>query len=235
MYPEKPESMSKAMLLYAHHTDAELIDKVKMGHKACFEVLVRRHSQALYRVGRMFGLGNSHVEQLVSETHLHAYQSLGRMRNRSSYRIWLTTTMMHRCRAAVRTQSDNELSPADPSMLATRSSCHYTERFNSSLMVTNRLEKLLDKLQVSNRIVFILHKIEGYSIRETAKLLNTSEPIVVAAMAGAKANLRSLARNWHYHADVYSIDDYIRNSIVSEVMAKIDSRLLTAPALAPRA
>ncbi|WP_276134053.1 sigma-70 family RNA polymerase sigma factor [Polluticoccus soli] len=227
--------MSKAMLLYAHHTDAELIDKVKMGHKACFEVLVRRHSQALYRIGRMFGLVGGQVEQLVSETHLSAFRNISKMRNRSLYRIWLTTAMMHKCRATVRTQTDNVLYVSDPSMLATRSACHYTERFNSSLMVTSRLEKQLDKLPVSSRIVFILHKIEGYSIRETAKLLNTSEQKIVAAIESAKASLRSLARNWHYHADVYTIDDYTRNSIVSEVMAKIDARLLAAPVLAPRA
>jgi RNA polymerase sigma factor (sigma-70 family) len=196
---------------------------------------VRRHSQALYRVGRMFGLGGSQVEQLVAETHLHAYQSLNRMRNRSSYRIWLTTAMMHRCRAAVRNQSDKSIDFADPSSLATRSSCHYTERLNISLMVTNRLEKQLDKLPVDNRIVFILHKVEGYSVRETAKLLYTSENNVVAAMESAKANLRSIARSWHYHVDVYSMDDYIRNNIVSDVMGKIDARLLIAPALAPRA
>ncbi|MCD6063853.1 MAG: polymerase subunit sigma-24 [Flavipsychrobacter sp.] len=227
--------MSNAMLLYAHHTDGELVDNVKSGFKACFEVLVRRHSQSLYRVGRMFGLDNSQIELLISETHLHAYQHLRRMRNRSAYRLWLITSMIHKCRAHMRTQTDSGMNLRDPSMLAARSACHYAERISSSMLVTNKLEVQLDELPIGQRTIFVLHKVEGYTVRETAMLLNTSEENVLAAMEQAKSNLRKTSRNWHYHSGVYALDVYCCESIVNQVMAKVDSRLLVSPAMAPRA
>jgi RNA polymerase sigma-70 factor (ECF subfamily) len=182
----------------------------------------------------MFGLGGE-IEQLICETHLNAYNHLRRMRNRQSYRVWLITAMIRNCRAKMRTMSEPVGIAPDPSILAMRSSCHYSERVSSSLFVDSRLENQLDQLPVSQRAVFVLHKVEGYTMRETAKLLNTSEHKIAAAMDQLNISLRKASRSWHYHIDVYSFDSHSIESIVSQVIARIDSRLLHPLALAPRA
>jgi hypothetical protein len=49
-------------ILYGHLVDKELVENVR-GVTKCFEVLVRRHSKALYRIARIYDLSNSEAEE----------------------------------------------------------------------------------------------------------------------------------------------------------------------------
>jgi hypothetical protein len=86
------------------------------------------------------------------------------------------------------------------------------------------------------RSVFVLHEVEGYNLRETARLLNTSEQNIKATMEQAKARLRKVSRGWYAHTDVYALDEYSMERVICQVMDKVDHKLVkTAPILMPRA
>ena len=85
--------MNNALVLYAHFTDKELSDKVKAGKKNCFEVLIRRHSQALYRVARMYSFSHTEAEALMTCTFLYTYKNLKEYQNPVSFRVWLSTKL----------------------------------------------------------------------------------------------------------------------------------------------
>ena len=78
--------MSNAMLLYAHLTDKELVDRVKSGREECYEVLVRRHVAGLYRVCRMYGFSQNEAERLLACAFVEAYSRLNSYTHKTGWR-----------------------------------------------------------------------------------------------------------------------------------------------------
>lgn len=72
-------------------TEATLVQQAQRGDRAAFEELVRRTSRLVF--ARLYlETGDTHrAEDLLQETLLLAYRSLGRLRDPSSLRTWLLT------------------------------------------------------------------------------------------------------------------------------------------------
>jgi DNA-directed RNA polymerase specialized sigma24 family protein len=60
----------KSPTTFAQLSEAELIDRIKNGDLAVFEVLIRRYNPYLYKVGRSYRFNHQDVEDLMQETFL---------------------------------------------------------------------------------------------------------------------------------------------------------------------
>jgi RNA polymerase sigma factor (sigma-70 family) len=223
--------MNNAMLLYAHLTDKELVDKVLSGHKSSFEVLIRRHSQALYRVGRMYSLSHIEAEDHISETFHEAFTQLKRFQNPVSFRTWLTKFMIDNC---LKTRKEGDVTKEEfiePACIPARSA-----DLNDSIRLTreniNALEACIEQLPIPLRSVYILREIDGYSVEETAHLLNTSTDNVVNRLKRAKASLRKSLRKWYQYSDLYPQDPNSHERVVHDIMSRVHKKS-THPAGVP--
>jgi RNA polymerase sigma factor (sigma-70 family) len=217
--------MSNAIILYAHLTDKELVDKVKAGQKVCFEVLIRRHGQALYRIGRMYGFSHSEVEELVHCTFLEAFSRLGQFRGSMSYRTWLTKLMINSCMSSLREKRGQGIEVTEPACSAARSEQHYTStRLALTLEGAAKLEACIEQLPVPLRAVYILSEIDGYSLPETAHLLTTTEETVKVKLEEAKASLRQSLKRWYKYSDIYPFDRHSFERLAHGIMKGIDER-----------
>jgi RNA polymerase sigma-70 factor (ECF subfamily) len=220
--------MVNAMLLYAHLTDKELIERVKTGNLNCYEVLIRKHTQALYRIGRMYDLNSARIEELILDTHLTAFKSLDKYNAHCTYRSWLMRIMIAKCleELSIVDTIANLDDCVEPASKATRCEYHYNigRKSLEQKQLENKLENSVEKLPVKLRCVFVLKEIEGYSEKETATLLNIPEAKVRMRMTEAKKLLKRTISNWHYHADVYNLEKSYCDRIVNIVLCKLDRK-----------
>src|SRR5262245_60704710 len=104
-------------------TDAELVARVVAGDAGAFTDLVARYHAACLRYAAHV-LGNRmEAEDVVQETLLRAYRSLGRYRERQQFRPWLFRILINRCRSAMSRRGVRRLrtaEPLDPDTVATR-------------------------------------------------------------------------------------------------------------------
>ena len=66
------------------------VRQVQAGDRDAFRVLVERHSQAIFRTAFRVTGNESDAEEVVQETFLRAYKSIGSFESRSTVSTWLT-------------------------------------------------------------------------------------------------------------------------------------------------
>lgn len=78
-------------------SETELIDIVIKGNIAVFEVLIRRYTSYLYKIGRSYKFNQQEVEELMQEAFIHAYENLRKLENKTYFKAWLIKIMMNEC------------------------------------------------------------------------------------------------------------------------------------------
>src|SRR5688572_6283916 len=79
------------------YSDVEVIQKIREGETALFEMLIRRYNPYLYRIGRTYHYNHTDTEDLMQEAYVQAFFNLAAFENRSSFKTWLTRIMLNNC------------------------------------------------------------------------------------------------------------------------------------------
>ena len=206
--------MQQAMLLYAPYADNELVQKVKSGRSACFEVLMRRHTPALYRMGRAYGFDAADAEDLVKDAHLTAHEHLKLFDAKSTYRAWLSQIMIEKCTNRVQLIGG----PSSPAPAESDIESGLTPKSGPEDESTGHD---VESLPMPLRSVYVLREVEGFSDAETASLLQTSEASIKSKIRSAKSSLKSSLRRRFFHTDVYPCRSEACDRIVGSVMRRI--------------
>lgn len=210
----------QSMVLYAHMADNEIVQKVRAGEKDCFEVLMRRYTQALYRVGRMFDFDPRDIEDLLADTHLDAYRSLAKYQPSVSYRTWLTRIMIDKCSRKIE-QSSFGTHPAGGENYNAFPGAATAPRGERDAVIEGEVDADLEALPVQLRRLFVLREVEGFSEKETAQLLNLSEDCVKKGTSRAKLSVRKSLRKTFFGESVYPFGAPSCERVVTGVMQRI--------------
>src|SRR5688500_306930 len=76
--------------------DAELIERVLAGERECFQPLVQRYQESLYRVACALVLDPDAAADIVQDAFVRAYANLARCHDRRRFRFWLLATLRNR-------------------------------------------------------------------------------------------------------------------------------------------
>src|SRR6187200_879832 len=76
-------------------SDEDLVQAVRGGNHACFEVLMRRYNQRLYRVARSIIHNDDEAEDVMQQDYINAYLPLGQFEERAKFSTWLTRITIH--------------------------------------------------------------------------------------------------------------------------------------------
>ena len=206
--------------------DAELIAWILAGQKQAFELLIRRHNGALYKVGRSYGFAHATVQDLMQDTYVAAYQALEKFEARATFKTWLIRIMLNHCHqwsrkaahqpqpaAAIPTMNDALDSPRGPS------SDGQQEILNRELGAV--LEHCIQALPPDYRLVFVLRELEGLSAQETALAVDITETNVNARLSRAKGLLRQQLESWYPRAGVYEFNLVYCDEMVARVFRHI--------------
>ncbi len=193
--------MHPTMILYAHVGDNELVQRICAGETDLAEVLMRRHTPALLRTGRMFGAMGVQLERIAAQTHREAIAALATFDGTRGYRSWITARMIDACAGAV------EAEAADMS------------NGQKAAPQISPVAAEVDSLPDSERSVLLLREVEGFSEQETATLLRIPQLCVQAKHRRAVAQLgKSLHRRIQY-SDVYPVPADAAERVVRRVLS----------------
>ena len=171
--------------------DLFLIDRLaRDGDGRAFEVLYRRHTQALYSTAvRLTGNADT-AQDVVHDAWVRAVESLDRFSNRSSFRTWLTGILIN-CHRERSREHRREVAESDRSLDDVVDSSGGAPLDGSRIDALD-LEAAVAALAPRFREVFVLHDIEGFTHEEIAAMLGLVPGTSKSQLTRARRRVREL-------------------------------------------
>lgn len=173
------------------------LSALQSGDRSEFARLVEKYSGNIYRLALKMLKNQQDAEDILQETFIKAYHALPDFEGRSKLSTWLYRIATNEALMFLRRKSPDQISVEVPfkeqgevAPLEIVDWCCLPESELMSSESKDKLEKSIDILTESLRVVFLLRDIEGLSTRETADVLNISESAVKTRLSRARFQLR---------------------------------------------
>lgn len=213
---------------FEHYTDIEVIGKILKGENQLYELLIRRNNPFLYRIGRSYNYNHHDTEDLMQETYINAFYSLGKFENKSSFKTWITRIMLNNCYQKKQKFSFKNERPVEEIRIE-KNNPMFHNQMNSEKSFLNKelghvLENALNNIPEDYRLIFTLRELNGLSILEASETANISETNVKARLSRAKNMLRTEIEKMYSPADIYEFNLVYCDRMVENVLSKINSK-----------
>ncbi len=176
-------------------TEADLIAAVLAGDTASFEPLVKKYSPRLFATARRYARREDEVEDIVQEVWTKAFQKLASFRGEAPFEHWLMRMAVHTCYDFLRAhQRNRESSFSD----LTEPETDWLEHFvaapdharEDAAAARALVQRILDQLSPSARLIITLLEIEDRSVKEISQLTGWSVALVKVRAFRARAEMR---------------------------------------------
>ena len=215
--------------------DAEIVNRVRAGETALFEILMRRHNQRIYRAARAVVKDEAEVEDVMQQAYLNAFTHLHQFEERSQFATWLVRIALNEAfgrrrkmrRDESRVSGHSNMDDAGGDSMETLRSPHADpERQAYAGELHSMLEQAVDMLPESYRTVFMLRDIEGLSTSETGEGLGLGEEAVKTRLHRARVMIRRAvtARIGSAAAGAFQFHAVRCDRVVTAVFAQITPR-----------
>jgi RNA polymerase sigma-70 factor (ECF subfamily) len=188
-------------IAYEKLSDGQLLELARVGQAGAFRRITQQHNRRLYRVARGILGDDAEAEDVVQEAYLRAFENLAGFRGESSLATWLTRIAINealgrkrRRRPTVDLDNVDMLDDqGEPRVIIFpgASAAGNPETDASRAEVRRLLERAVDDLPESFRIVFVLREIEQMSVDETASELGLLPETVKTRLHRARRLLRT--------------------------------------------
>jgi len=167
-------------------TDRELVDAVlRQRDELAFRVLYRRHTPRLFMlVARLLARGDREAEDVVQEIWIHTFESLGRFQWNSSFSTWLTGIGLNCVRDRIRKYARSRETGVDVLPEVAVVPDPPEARID--------LERMIGRLPDDQRLVLVLHDVEGMKHREIAEHLGIPEGTSKTHLSNARKRIRAM-------------------------------------------
>lgn len=177
-------------------TDFEIVQRVRAGENALYEIIMRRYNQRLYRAARAILRDDAEAEDVMQDAYVRAYQHLGQFTGPAPFSTWLTRIAINealsRLRSRKRNQQFGDLEGDEEGSMNIAETSLDPEQRASIAELGHFLEEAVLELPEQYRTVIMLRDIEELSTSETASVLDISEENVKVRLHRGRA----MARTW---------------------------------------
>jgi RNA polymerase sigma-70 factor (ECF subfamily) len=205
--------------------DVTLAEQIRAGDEAAFVRLVKRHHAGFLRLALTWVQDRSVAEEVVQETWLFAIERLAEFEGRSSLKTWLCGILINKARNRRRKESHTvpesslggEGGAQQPAVPAERFSppghrwdghwqappSPWPETPEKSVLsgeMRQLLETSIASLPESQRAVFVLRDVEGFSGEDVCNALGITDTHQRVLLHRARSRLRNLLES-HYFAE----------------------------------
>lgn len=142
--------------------------------------IIIRSEDMLYHVAKTLLFSDADCADAIQEAIVKAFANLHTLRQDSYVKTWLVRILINECYAIMRREK-RIVSLED----------YQQEEQAVEIKDYSDLYEALGQLPKESRLCVTLYYLEGYSVKETAKLLDISESAVKNRLARARARLRS--------------------------------------------
>lgn len=181
--------------------DISLATQVAVFHnRRAFDQLVREYQSPVRRFFLTQTTGNEALsDDLAQDTFLKAYTRIGQYRGTSSFLTWLTRIAYNvwydHCRSEKgRTNSEQDVSGTPLDRVAAAGSSLFTLQSSLQMDISTALRQLKDE----ERTCITLQLIEGYDIKDIARITQMKEGTVKSHLSRGKEKLANYLRQNGY-------------------------------------
>ena len=135
---------------------------------------------SLFRVAASYLHGESDRLDAVSEAIAKGWEKRHTLRDQTLFRTWLTRILIRECVNIQRKQARSIPVETMPERAADEDA-HIAQ-----------LREALELLPQRQRTMVVLHYMEGYDVRETARIMGTTKGAVCAGLSRARESLRRM-------------------------------------------
>src|SRR5580698_5181544 len=189
--PEKDQT-SKPVL-----SEKEAIARAKQGDALGLERLYQLHSARVYALCLRMTGNPAEAEDLTQDSFLIVFRKIDSFRGNSSFSTWLhriainVALMRRRRKTSLETSLDENSEPGNDRLDALANLAG-DDLFLAGLIDRLRLERALEQLLPFQRLVVVLHDVQGYKHNEIAKMLDCTIGNSKSRLHRARVRLRQL-------------------------------------------
>jgi RNA polymerase sigma-70 factor (ECF subfamily) len=177
--------------------DIELVQEVQNGRRHAFTELMRRYQERVYWVARRIVGSHDDADDIVQETFVKAYLSLGEFRGDSSFYTWIYRIAVNMSLNVLRKRKIWSYLHESELMTWILSSSDDPGKDLEHSEIETALQRVAAKLPERQKAVFVMRYFDEMTYKEIAIVLNTSE-------GGLKTN--------YFHA-LRKVRKYMRHEI----------------------
>lgn len=192
-YLEQDISVSSGHASVASIDDAGLVERALDGDRWAQDVLVRRYLHEISRlVAHLLG-SKQDADDVVQDTFVAALTGLERLREPSVFRGWLIRIAIYKTRKVIRKRKllrTLGLYNDDPdATLEALADSRISPEMRENL---SAIDSVLDTLSTEVRVAWMLRYVEGYSVRDVARLCQCSLATTKRRIGRANHKIRKL-------------------------------------------
>jgi RNA polymerase sigma-70 factor, ECF subfamily len=172
--------------MVADDAERTLIARCRQGDQEAFRLLLERHHQTVYRVAYAITGDPTDAAEIVHETFIKAWRSLGSFRHDATLATWLTRVALNTARDHLRRQRTREIVGAVHGLIRPQPA----PDARAAIEDRDELQRAMRRLSPRARQVIALRFGLELSQREIADLLGCPEGTVKSRLNAALTALR---------------------------------------------
>ncbi|UWU94737.1 RNA polymerase sigma factor [Bradyrhizobium sp. CB1015] len=182
----------------ARTSEAALVDRARRRDEAALREIMQANNRRLFRLARGILRSDSDAEDVVQETYVRAFTHLDGFLAESALSTWLSRIAINEALGRARGRKPQvELGSVPEATLEAQiiqfplsSAATDPEKSMAQREIQRVVERAVDELPETFRMVFIARVMEGMSVEETAELLGIKPETVKTRLHRARTMLR---------------------------------------------
>lgn len=168
-------------------SDTALVERIRMGERAAFDLLVRRHQAIVYRVCYRILGEQKDAADATQEALLRAYRKLDTFRGQSAFKTWLMRLTVN---VSLNERERRKATlPLDEDHLATMPDQAADPSHAESAL---QIHQALQQVPPNHRAAVVLRDLEGFSYAEVAIALGVPEGTAKGWAHRGRSRLKNL-------------------------------------------
>ena len=159
----------------------KLVQKAKQHDKIAFTVLIEQNTKSMYKVAKAILKNDEDVADALQDTILTCWEKIGTLEKNEFFKTWLIRILINKCNVIYRQKVSWVSEEQFPEYSVSENQYTYVEWC-----------QLLECLEEKYRIVILLYYVEGFKVREIAKILKVSESTVKGRLGTAREKVEKL-------------------------------------------
>ena len=159
----------------------KLVQKAKQHDKTAFTVLIEQNTKSMYKVAKAILKNDEDLADALQDTILTCWEKIGTLEKNEFFKTWLIRILINKCNVIYRQKVSWVSEEQFPEYSVSENQYTYVEWC-----------QLLECLEEKYRIVIVLYYVEGFKVREIAKILKVSESTVKGRLVTAREKVEKL-------------------------------------------
>ncbi len=189
--------------------EAVLVASAKAGDVTAFEELVNRYEPKIFHLAQNITQNREDAEDVMQDAFLKSFEHLGDFHGDSRFYTWLVRITVNEALMKLRKRRPNQVSLDEPvetdDDLIPREVEDWgptPEQRYAQAELNEILTEVINELDPTFRVVFLLRDVEELSTEETAELLGLSVPAVKSRLLRARLKLRQKLNKFFKRSEV---------------------------------